>query len=214
MSAGPIITRPVKNGTEDDREILANVKTQLIADQKAVLEPRRDAACKELRESRDGRYREILDSQREARGKLRWHQEAGLDTAPFFNGLADRKEARTEVASGFREAAFEVTAPQPVHAPDVREGAIVERSDEPFEYSARDVDTNIGNRVVPAAGAFIGSLFSDLTNLGSARPEPVSREERADAFREAAENTLKQHQHHEKEEDDARWRERQRAFGE
>jgi hypothetical protein len=57
-------------------------------------------------------------------------------------------------------------------------------------------------------------LFSDLTNLGSARPVPLSAEERADTFREAAENTLKQHQRHEEEENDARWRERQRVSGE
>jgi hypothetical protein len=88
------------------------------------------------------------------------------------------------------------------------------RSDEAAEYSSRDVDIDIGGKVAGGAGSFLGALFSDLTNLGSARPEPVSREERADTFREAAENTLKQHQHHEKEENDARWRERQRAFGE
>ncbi len=203
-----------KNGTEDDREILANVKAQLIADQKAVLEPRRDAACKELRASRDERYQEILDGQRDARADLRWYQEAGHDTAPFFNGLAERKDARAEVASGFREAAFEVTAPQPVHAPAVREDEAPARNADAFEYDRPDVGSNIGNRLGAGAGPFLGALFSDLANLGSARPEPVSKEEKADTFREAAENTLKQHQHHEKEEDDARWRERQRVIGE
>jgi hypothetical protein len=203
-----------KNGTEDDRAILANVKAQLIADQKAILEPRRDEACRELRESRNERYREILDNQRDTRAGLRWHQEAGLDTAPLFNELAERKDARAEITSGFHEVAHEITAPQPVHAPDIREETFAAKSDEPFEYSARDVDTHIGNRVGAGAGSFLGALFSDLTNLGSARPEPVSREERADAFREAAENTLKQHQHQEKEDDDARWRERQPVHGE
>jgi hypothetical protein len=65
-------------------KILAKVKSQLIADQKAVLEPRRDVACKELRESRDERYRELLDHQQETRAELRWRQEAGLDNALFF----------------------------------------------------------------------------------------------------------------------------------
>ncbi len=203
-----------KNGTEDDREILANVKAQLIADQKAVLEPRRDAACTELRASRDERYQEVLDSQREARGELRWHQEAGLDTAPFFNGLAERKDARAEVMSGFHEAAHETTASPPTHAPAVREDEAPVRNADAFEYDRPDVGSNIGNRVGFRAGSFLGALFSDLANLGSARPEPVSKEERADTFREAVENTLKQHQHHEKEEDDARWRERQRVIGE
>ena len=205
--------RAVKNGTDDDREILANVKSRLIADQKATLEPRRDEACQDLRKSRDERYQEILGNQREARAGLHWHQEAGLDTAPFFNELSATKDARADVASGFHEAAHEITAPQPAHAPHIREEIFAARSDEPAESSARDVDIDIGGRVGAGASSFLGSLFSDLTNLGSARPEPVSREEKAGAFREAAENTLKQHQHHEKEEDDARWRERQRVPG-
>ncbi len=203
-----------KNGTEADREILANVKSQLIADQKAVLEPRRDAACQELRESRDERYRDILSDQREARAELRWRQEAGLDNAPFFNEMAGSKDAAKETAAGFREAAFETTASHRVDEPDVREGAFTAKGDEPVVNAGRDVDIDIGGRLGSGVGSFLGVLFTDLTNLGSARPEPVSREERADAFREAAENTLKQHQHHEKEEDDARWRERQRAYGE
>jgi hypothetical protein len=203
-----------KNGTEADRQIRANVKAQLIEDRKAVLEPRWDEACKELRASRDEGYREILGNQRDARAELRWHQEAGLDTAPFFNGLAERKDARAEVASGFHEAAIEVTAPQPVNEPHVREETFAPRSDEPAEEPSRDVDIDIGGRMGATAGSFLDALFTDLTTLGSARPVPISREERADAFREAAENSLKQHQHHGKEEDDARWRERQRVFGE
>ncbi len=206
--------RAAKNGTEDDREILANVKAQLIAEQKGVLEPRRDEAFQELRKSRDERYREILDHQRDDRGELRWHQENGLDTASFFNNLAGRKENRAEIAAGFHEAAHEVTS-RPANAPPyVREEAVAAWDDDAFEYDRPDVSSTIGNRVGVSAGSFLGALFSDLTNLGSARPEPVSAEEKADVFREAAENTVKQHQHQEKEEDDARWRERQRAYGE
>ena len=206
--------RADKKTTGDDRRFLTDVKAQLIADQKAVLEPRWNEACKELRESRDERYRGILDNQGEARAALRWHQEAGLDTAPLFNELAERKDARAEVVSGFHRAAHEV-ASQPVNAlPPVREEAVAARDDNAFEYDRPDVSSTIGNRVTTGAGSFLGALFSDLANLGSARPEPVSREERADAFREAAENTVKQHQHQEKEEDDARSRERQRTYGE
>jgi hypothetical protein len=76
------------------------------------------------------------------------------------------------------------------------------------------VDTYIGGRISHAFMAFADALFCDLTNLGSAPPKPMSNEERADLFREAAENTLKQHQRHECEEEDTRSRERQRAFGE
>jgi len=206
--------KAVKNGTEDDRQILANVKAQLTADQKAVLEPRRDEACKELRESRDERYRDILGHQREDRAELRWRQEAGLDTTPFFNELAAGKDARIEISSGFIEAAHEITAPQPINAADIREDAVAARSDEPVEYSPRDVDIDVGGRMAAAAVSFLDALFVDLTSLGSARPEPMSREERADMFREAAENTLKQQQQHAREEEDESWRQRQRAFGE
>ncbi len=46
--------------------------------------------------------------------------------------------------------------------------------------------------------------------MGSARPEPMSADERADLFREAAENATKQQQHAAREEEDAHWRERQK----
>lgn len=79
---------------------------------------------------------------------------------------------------------------------------------------ARDVDIDIGGKLGHGVASFAEALFTDLINLGSARPEPMSAEERANQFREAAENTLKQRQQHEHEEEDARWRERQRVFGE
>jgi len=79
----------------------------------------------------------------------------------------------------------------------------------------RDVADFGKRRVTSTVGAVAGSVFTFLTNLGSAPPKPVSVEERADQFREAAENATKQrHQRHEREEDDTRWRERQRYYGE
>jgi len=201
-----------KNGA--DPESLASQKAEIVADQKAVLEPRRDAACLELRESRDERYRDLLDRQADTRSDLRWRQDAGLDNAPFFNDLADRRDGAREIASDFRETAQETTSSQRVGQSDVHDTALAAEGDEPAGYSSRDIDVDIGGRVGGFAGSMLGSLFSDLTNLGSARPVPLSAEERADAFREAAENTLKQHQQYEKEEDDAHWRERQRVSGE
>jgi hypothetical protein len=62
--------------------------------------------------------------------------------------------------------------------------------------------------------SFLDALFVDLTSRGSARREPMSREKRTNAFREAAENTLKQHQQLERDDEDAKWRVRQRVFGE
>ena len=166
-----------------------------------------------MRESRDERYREILDGQREARAELRWRQDVGLDVAPLFDELEDRRLAGQEIRAGFRETGFELTGRQPAAEFETN----MRETDQPYDApvdTGRDVGFNVDGKLGHSVMAFADSLFSDLTNLGSARPEPISREERADTFREAAENTLKQHQHHEKEEDDARWRERQRVLGE
>ena len=204
-----------KNGTEADRDIRANVKAQLIADQKAVLEPRRDEACAELRASRDGRYQELLGWQREDRAELGWRQELGLDNADFFAAVEARQHSGEELAAGFREAGHEATFRH--EAVNVRpdDAAVHAPShEEPAEMSDR-TGVDIGGRVGAGVGAFVDSLFFDLTTLGSARPEPPSRQEREDAFREAAENTTKQHQQYERDVEDERWRDRQKTlFGE
>jgi hypothetical protein len=195
-----------RNGADTDS--LAAAKAQLIADQKAVLEPRRDEACRELRESRDLRYRELLDSQQELRAELRWRQDVGLDNAPFFDEIEKRKHASQEIRAEFHEtgreqvAGFKASKAEP------------ERNDDAYVYSSGDAGINVGGRVGAAAMSLLDSLFTDLTNLGSARPEPVSAQERADMFREAAENTLKQQQQHAREEEDESWRQPQRIFGE
>jgi hypothetical protein len=205
--------KAVKNGTQDDREILANVKAQLIADQKATLEPRRDEACKELRESRDERYRDILGHQREDRAELRWRQEAGLDNAPFFNGLAEKSAAREEVTAGFREAAFEATASQRPAEPAMREAAFTRKDDEPTVNSGRDVNVDIGGRVGAAAGSFLDALFFDLTTLGGGSTDPKPRSDK-EVFQAAADETQKRQQH-DLEERDEDGRSRQRApYGE
>jgi hypothetical protein len=206
-----------KNGTEDDREILAKVKSQLISDQKDVLELRRDAACRELRESRDEHYRELLDYQKEMRAELRWRQEAGLDNTPFFNALSEKKNLRRDVTAAFREAGQELTHDFGSEQPRSPWYAEVEHHQEHTFHSRKETVRALEagpHKVIAGVGSFLGTLLTDLTNLGSAAPRPVSAEERADQFREAAENTLKQHQQHEREEDDARWRARQGAYGE
>jgi hypothetical protein len=197
-----------------DADSLATAKAGLIADQKTVLDPRRDAACQELRASRDIRRRELLDHQQEIRAELRWRQDAGLDNAPFFFEIAERKLASQEIQTGFHEtgreltgrdqaAGFQASAPEPDR-----------NGDEAYVYSKDDAGITLGGGIGAGVLAFADSLFTDLTNLGSARPEPISAQERADTFREAAENTLKQHQQLEREEEDAQWRGRQRVFGE
>jgi hypothetical protein len=198
--------KAVKNGPEDDREILpdinvilGNVKTQLIADQKAVLESRRDAACLELRQARDDRYRDLLDRQAETRGDLRWRQEAGLDNAPFFNELAERIDAGRELAAGFHEAARETTASRGDREPEAR-GTSAGEGDEPAVHSGRDVD--IGGRVGGGAVSLLDSLFFDLTTLGGGSTDPNPRSN-AELFQAAADETQRRQQYELEERDDA-----------
>jgi hypothetical protein len=200
-----------RNGA--DAESLATARAQLVADQKAVLEPRRDEACKELRETRDIRYRELLDHQKDMRAELRWRQDAGLDAAPFLNELEERKQAGQEIRTEFREAGRELVTRDPGANFEANTRDADEYYDAPVN-SGHDANINIGGRIGHGFMAFADALFTDLTNLGSAPPKPMSAEDRADMFREATENTLKQHQQLVREEEDESWRQRQRVHGE
>jgi hypothetical protein len=200
-----------KNGA--DTESLATAKATLVADQKVILEERRDEACKELRESRDIQYRELLDHQKDMRAELCWRQDAGLDPTAFLNELKTRKDAGQEIEADFRETGRELAGREPVTKVEPRAWDTDEHHDAPV-YSGRTVGIDIGGKLGHGVASFAETLFSDLINLGSPPRKPMSAEEKADQFREAAENTLKQHQQHEREEEDVRWRERQRVFGE
>jgi relaxase-like protein len=207
----------VKNGTEADRDILAQTKAQLLADRKAALEPRADAACAELKKTRDVKYRDLLDNQKAVRREFGERLEAGLDNAGFFLDLTEKKTGPREAALAFREASIEVTGSFQGDQPRSPLHAEAEHTPDRHAASHRQGDiADMGRRqVLGTAGAVADSLFSFLTNLGSAPPKPVSAEERRGEFREAAENAVKQqHQQHEREEDDARWHQRQRAYGE
>jgi hypothetical protein len=177
--------------TDADPKSLSALKAGIIAEQKATLEPRRDAACLELRASRDARYREILDRQADMRADLKWHQAAGLDSAPFFRELAERKDAGAEMASGFRDAAGEVSVSQRSGEPDVREAAPIE-DNQPVGRPGRNVE-HIAGRVAVAGVSLFDSLFFDLTTLGGGSTNPVSRSD-ADLFQAAADETQKRQQ--------------------
>jgi hypothetical protein len=159
-----------------------------VADQKALLDARRDEACKELREERDGRYRGLLDRQAETRAELRERQEAGLENGAFLGSLEDRRE---DTADGlFREAAREVTD----HGPDARieffgstrsqhEYADVERTD-----GGSDIGGSIGVGVFKALDSLL-SIFEGPPP--DPRPAPADRA----AFKASAEEALKQQEH-------------------
>jgi len=194
-----------RNGCDPDA--VAELKAELVADQKAVLEERRDAACAELRESRDQRYRELLDDQRAVRADLHCRQEAGLDNEPF---LEQTRSAAEDRAADFREAADEaVSTRQPMSRWEREDAAIASHSEN--EHSARQQggDEGIGLRI--GFGRLLDVLLVDLINLGST-PQPPPRAD-PDLLRAAAEDAAKR-QEHERDEADEEWRERQRSYGE
>jgi hypothetical protein len=186
-----------------DVNVLRELKKGIVAAQKVALEPQRDAACKELRASRDTQYRGILDMQRELRQTLRWHQQLGLDTSDFFHELSNRHEASL-VTQDFRETARQVT----------QNRSDIGADGHPGHAFARDV-TSAAERSVARAGSFgaslLGSLVAHLTNLGSAQPEPKSKAERDKDFRLAAAEETKQREKTSRELDDEDSRQRSRV---
>jgi hypothetical protein len=176
-----------------DPAIYAAGKAALVAEQKAALRPRRDAACQELRETRDLRYRGILDHQREARADLSWRQEAGLDNAPFFHALAERRDAAHGLSEGFHGAAYEITASA---ISDDLITARAETSDMAEDWSApleRVSTGQVGRGLAKAAGSVLDSVFFDLVTLGGGSANPAPRSS-GEIFQAAADETQRRQQ--------------------
>jgi Relaxase/Mobilisation nuclease domain len=192
-----------------DADSLAAMKAELIADQKAVLEARRDEACNKLRESRDERYRALLADQREVRADLRSRQEAGLDNAFFLQEIGDRK-ADTTVTAGFREAADQAATPQ--RGGEWEAEAARPEGDGSNVNARSPADAHIDAKLRYGVRSFLDSLFCDLVGPGPKpyQPEPAE----VNLFRAAAEDAVKQQQQHEREKADEEYRERHRSPGE
>jgi hypothetical protein len=193
-----------------DPDTLAALKAELVADQKAVLESRRDEACDELRESRKGRYRELLDGQMASRAELRSRQEGGLDNGPFLQAL-EHRHAEENVAVGFREAADQAATPRGGSEGEVQGTTLTGwfDNDDSHVEGGRNAD-DVGLRVGFSVGSLLDALFFDLTNLGSAPPprqEKPGPGER-DPFKASAEEARKQEQQRERDEAEARARQR------
>ena len=198
-----------------DGEVLAILKAELLADQKATLEARRDEACNALRESRDGLYRELLDDQRDIRLGLRARQEAGLDNTLFFRCVEDRNADKDRAAAPtFRATADEVVAQREDNGSDAEAEA----------FTAWPQHENSGMRSGADIGTGLGfGLLSLISSLGDglvgAKPDPKSRQAepkpRAPDLFEVAANEARQRQQREREEAaDEEGRRRQRSYGE
>jgi hypothetical protein len=188
---------------------LAAIKSGLLAEQKQMLESRRDLACQALRASRDIEYRLLLDHQKAQRVELRLLQKLGLDTAPFLNGLGAEAPSVLDVRTAFRTSAAESTDRRQV--PEVTLSEPVTSHENTVARSPGE--TARPERKVTRFGiSLLDALFTDLTNLGSAPPEPRRAEEKEADFREAAESAVKQQQKHARDEEDDRWKVRQKAI--
>ena len=194
-----------REGIEPDTFLIR--KAEIVAEQKAILDDRRDESCKALRESRDQRYRELLGHQRDERAELRWRQELGLDNAIFLSELEERSAAK-DVTGKFAEVADEVATRQNSRGDATgANGPASSNRDGAATMSRRDEGVDIGDRVGSGVASFFDSLLFDLVNLGSTHQEPTSR----DPFEVAAEDASKQRQQRELEESDAEWRRRERS---
>jgi hypothetical protein len=202
-----------KNGGEGVD--LAAMKAEIVAEQRAALEERRDEACDELRKSRDGIYRELLDDQRDIRHGLHARQDAGLDNALFLD-LARDGNAGRDVVTAFREAADETLMPR-------NDTVACEGDDRAFESPARSDNggmrsgANIGANIGEGLGfGLIGFLESIADGFMGAKSAPTPRQREPEhlgpnPFEAAAmEDARKRHL----EEADEEARKRQRSYGE
>jgi hypothetical protein len=173
-----------------DPDTLAALKAELIGDQKVTLEARRDEACKELRETRDGLYRQLLGDQRDIRLDLRTRQEAGLDNAPFLQQLEERNAGK-DVTADFRGAADHIVVPHLTGGREASDAASTERHETGGSggTSGADIETIVGRSLGASFGSFLDSLFCDLVGSEQKpyRPEPVE----AKLLQAAADDTFK-----------------------
>jgi Relaxase/Mobilisation nuclease domain len=195
-----------------DSDTLAALKAEIVADQKLVLDARREEACGALRESRDERYRELLDGQREIRAELRWGQETGLDNAVFLSEAGDRS-AGDGLTEDFREAADEVTAAAEVGW-ETYGDEHVSPDDAPMAAGPYEGGGAGGPPGLGLALLF-GAVMLDLSEFGAPPPRPKPAAASKNQFRVAAEEASKHAREREQEEADAEYRRKQRVpYGE
>jgi hypothetical protein len=200
-----------------DGDTIALMKAELLADQKAVLEARRDEACKALRESRDGLYKQLLLDQQTARHDLHDRQDSGLDSTVFLELERGGKSGAKDITADFRQVAAEVTSarhdPDEASSPDTpafggRPGR---------EYPGMKSGADIGANLAGGIGFGVISLLESVADgiMGAkALPKPRrAAPERADPF-DAVMEEGKRRREREQEEGDSEWRKRQeRSYG-
>jgi hypothetical protein len=194
-----------------DPEALKDLKKKLVSEQTELLERRRDAACAELKVARDGRYRDLLDDQRDIRQQMSWRQENGLDNTLFLSAISERHVDSERPIPAFGDAA----AARVQHAESERE--------EPLDYSVpRGSDragirsgADIGESIATGLGfgflSFMGGIADGLIGA-TPQPEPqqVQAEFRFDPFEGVVEEARRR-QRSEQDDADEEYRKKQRS---
>jgi len=171
-----------------DEAALASIKAELVADQKADLEGRRDEACKELRESRDGLYRQLLDNQRDVRLDLHARQEAGLDNMPYLATLQGRN-SNEDAAATFHDAAEATTRPG---GDGWREADAGPSESRDYGHAAEQAVADVEQEIGAGVGHGICNVFDGfLAILEDKRPEPPPRRVDTSLFDSAANDAHK-----------------------
>lgn len=205
-----------KKTVGDDRDFLKAVKEQIIADQKAALEPRRDAACAELMAQRQQDYDALKLSQKADRRELRERLSTGIDNSDFFDRLSRGNERELSVKAEFRAGKREVTARDP-ESRQTSQADYENKTDRQETVSRRQVNDfaeAAPRRAIASIGSFLDALFFDITTLGSAPPQEPDFDWR-ETLRVSAEETTKHRLHQEQEKHDIEWRERSKqSYGE
>lgn len=156
-----------------DSERLAETKTDLLAQQNAELEKRRDEACGGLRAQRDHEYEELLRRQRHERADLTARQKDGSRTYDLLDRSdephdRDNREVRREedgdeqgsVRAQFGAAARETTEPERETGRDTRDEREPEVDHEPAAERHRVRDP------LDAAGLLGLGALGAIANVG------------------------------------------------
>ena len=185
------------------------MKAAIVAEQQAAYDARSKEAFKELRATRDGLYRDLLDEQMDIRHAMRARQDAGLDNALFLDRIQKRHDHEMPEAQA-------ATPSPPTHqkTTDTVDGANVinfpHNRNRSGMRSPSDVAGNVGIGVGFGLISLLGSIADGLTGSTPAphrQPEPSE----PDIFERAAEEA-KRHDEPKHEDAEAEWRKRQRSL--
>jgi hypothetical protein len=161
-----------RNGLDTDH--LDEMKADILKRQNEALDPRRTAACAELRERRDAEYKDLLLEQKQQRALLTDRQEQGLSSPDLLDlvygrgdhSRDDRPAAEIEESRETARSGFLSSARETCERPSEQESEISERSDtrQPYESPATE-SFRVHDGVNVLGGLGLGALGA-IANIG------------------------------------------------